>query len=129
MASRCTEVHPQTRKRCSLDEGHREEHEPEPHTPEERETIANGIASDGMKAVELWTRRRYPPNAIAAGLLALYFRVEEMREQKPGDIMRSVIQCLAERELDDHELFVYIAEQLGVSCSVLKLPAQQRGQA
>lgn len=123
--SRCEERHPSTKKRCVLEAGHDEEHDPEPHTREERAEISDAMSDDGMKLIELWCRRSYPPVAIAGAFLALYRTVADLREVEPGDQVREMMCALGGRNLSDSELFVFVAERLGVSCDVLRVGNQK----
>lgn len=119
--SRCKERHPRSHKRCLLDAGHEGAHDPEPHTPAEREVISESISRDGMKLVTKWCHDNHPPVAIAAGLLALYRQVSDMREVSHAGQIRELICMMAGRSLSKLELFAYLAEELGVSCEVLRV--------
>lgn len=121
--ARCEDRHPKTHKRCVLEAGHPEEHEE--HTAAEREAIACAMADDGIKLVTLWTKLGYPPPAISAGILAVFFSVQQLRQQPERDTLRQMLSCLANRDLSDHEIFVFCAELLGVSCEVMKIGDQK----
>ena len=124
--ARCEERHPHTKKRCTLDEGHREDHDPEPHTREEREQISVALARDGIKLVERWCLAGYPPVAIAGGFLALYRTVSDMREVDRGGQVREMLCSLAGRSMNDQELFVFLAKALGISCDVIRIGQDQK---
>lgn len=124
--ARCEERHPQSNKRCTLDAGHEEDHKIEFHTPEEREQIVGAMSVDGMKLVTRWSLAGYPPVAIAGGFLALYRTVADLREVDRGGQVREMLCSIAGRGMNDRELFVFIAEALGVSCDVIRIGQDQK---
>ncbi len=127
MMPRCEERHPYTRQRCRRDAGHLGTHEPE-HTEAEREATTNHLADELMVLVRKWVSEQQPMEAVGATLIAMFVRIEELEGSSRARILRTLVSCLAERELSEVEFFKFCADTLGVGISEIRV-AGKVGQA
>lgn len=118
--ARCEAKHPLTDKQCTGEAGHVGGHDPEPFSQAEREVIAGSMRYDIKGLIDKWTDSKFPVAAMSGTFFASFVMIEtDVCEHSTADMLRNVIQCLADRELADVEIFQFIAKQFGLPCETL----------
>ncbi len=87
----------------------------------EHESVTCQLADELLVLVRKWVSEQRPMEAAGAALIAMFVRIEEIEGSSPATILRTLVSCLAERELSEVEFFKYCADTLGVGMSEIRV--------